>query len=374
MRILNRGIVFAPEEGGSRQSCAFPGVCVLPEGRWLCGFRAAPTKLGTSGQHVLLCWSDDAGHTWSAPASPFAGLEIAGRPGLFRAAYLTSLGGRWVLAALCWVDHSDPALPFFNEATEGLLDTRIALAFSEDGGETWSRPAVVDTAPFQVPTPLTGPILRLPDGALALQFELNKAYEDPAPWRHASVLLFSRDGGRTWPASVVTGCDPENRVFYWDQRPAVLADGSLLDVFWTYDNAAGEYRNIHARESRDGGATWSDLWDTGVPGQPAQPVSLPGGEVALVYVDRGGPPAIKARVSRDGGRTWPTGTEVTLYDSAAGSQTRRKRAMEDAWAEMGQFSVGLPATAPLPGGEVLVVYYAGPRADHTRIEWVHLAP
>ena len=93
-----------------------------------------------------------------------------------------------------------------------------------------------------------------------------------------------------------------------------------------------------------------------------------------MYVDRGGPPAIKARVSRDGGRTWPTGTEVTLYDSAAGSQTRRKRAMEDAWAEMGQFSVGLPATAPLPGGEVLVVYYAGPRADHTRIEWVHLAP
>jgi len=54
------------------------------------------------------------------------------------------------------------------------------------------------------------------------------------------------------------------------------------------------------------------------------------------------------------------------------SQTRTKRAMPDAWSEMGAFSMGLPATAPLPGGDILIVYYAGPRTDLTDIRWARL--
>jgi hypothetical protein len=96
--------------------------------------------------------------------------------------------------------------------------------------------------------------------------ELNKAYYDTSVWRHSSVLMFSKDGGRSWPEHAITGHDPENRVFYWDQRPGVLRDGVLLDLFWTYDNRSAAYLNIHARESRDCGSTWSAMWDTGVPG------------------------------------------------------------------------------------------------------------
>ena len=46
--------------------------------------------------------------------------------------------------------------------------------------------------------------------------------------------------------------------------------------------------------------------------------------------------------------------------------------MEDAWAEMGQFSMGLPATAQLSNGDILAVYYAGPETDQTTIEWVRI--
>ena len=46
--------------------------------------------------------------------------------------------------------------------------------------------------------------------------------------------------------------------------------------------------------------------------------------------------------------------------------------MADAWTEMGKFSVGLPATAALPDGDVLVVYYAGRETDRTDIEWARL--
>ena len=372
MRIADHGTAIAGVRGTSRQSCAFPGLCVLPNGRWLCTCRAAPTKGGTVGQHVLVTWSDDEGRSWREPFCPFAPPPVGGKPGLFRAAYLTALGGQEVLAALCWVDHSDPSLPFFNEKNEGLLDTRIFLARSRDAGATWSPPELMDTSPFNMPTPLTGPALLLPNGSLACQLELNKPYYDTSVWRHSSVLMFSRDSGRSWPEHAITGNDPGNRIFYWDQRPGVLHDGSVLDLFWTYDNRSATYLNIHARESRDGGRTWSAIWDTGVPGQPAPPVSLPDGRIAMVYVDRTSTPTIKARTSNDGGRTWPTETEMMLSQPEAVSQTQQKKTMQDAWAEMARFSIGLPTTAFLRNGDMLVVYYVGPETDHTDIHWARI--
>src|SRR5690606_26798578 len=101
-----------------------------------------------------------------------------------------------------------------------------------------------------------------------------------------SVLMFSRDEGKTWPEYSIAANDPENRIFYWDQRPGVLRDGTVLDLFWTYDNVAAKYLNIHARASHDNGHTWGDLWDCGFPDQPAPPVSMPDGSIAMVYVDR----------------------------------------------------------------------------------------
>ena len=356
--------------GTDRQSCAFPQVAVLPDGRWLVGCRAACTKGGNPGQHVRLTVSDDEGKTWCPAVAPFVAPVLDGKPGQFRALALTALGGRHVLATLYWVDHSDPALPFFNEQTEGLLDSRIFFAESADGGNTWTEPKVMDSSPFNVPTPITGPVLLLPDGERVCQFETNKTYHDTTKWIHRSVLMFSRDDGKTWPRHSVVTCDP--RIFYWDQRCQVLPDGKILDLFWTYDNQTATYLNIHARESTDGGHTWSALWDTGVPGQPAPVVARRDGRLAMVYVDRTGAPAIRCRVSADGGRTWPENTLLSIYESAQPSQTVRKDGMADAWSEMGKFSVGLPATAPLSNGDFLVAYYAGPSTDCTSVEWARV--
>ena len=372
MEIAARGTVVEGQKGTRQQSCAFPSICALPDGRWICGFRAAPTKGATIGQHAMIAWSDDRGASWTEPVSPFNPQPVDGKPGLFRSAYLTSLGGAELLAALCWVDHSDADLPFFNEETEGLLDTRVFLTRSGDGGESWSEPVLMNTSPFNVPTPPTGPILLLPNREWACQFELNKHYYEPTPWHHSSVLMFSRDEGQTWPEHTIASSDPENRFFYWDQRPGALSSGRLLDLFWTYDNREGAYCNIHARESSDNGRTWSAMWDTGVPGQPAQPVGLPDGRIAMVYVDRTAEPTIKARVSEDRGRTWPDATESFVYQPHTGSQTEEKTSMQDAWREMSRFSVGLPATASLEDDEILVVYYAGPSTDCTNVEWALL--
>lgn len=372
MRVVDRGIVQAGRRGTDMQSCAFPYVCVTRSGRWLCSFRAAPTKAGMKGQRTLLTWSDDHGKSWHEPIEPFKPTTVEGKPGLIRAAALAALDADCVVASLYWVDHSDPSLPFFNEETEGLLDSRIFLSMSQDAGETWSTPRLVDTSPFHIPTPITGPVLELPTGEWACQFELNKHYYDPEPWRHASVLMFSSDAGRTWPRHAVVTQDPANRIFYWDQRPSVFPDGRIFDVFWTFDRQAAVYLNIHATESQDAGRTWAPLWDTGVPGQPGPVFTLRDGTLAMPYMDRTSAPKVKVRRSTDGGRTWPAGGEVTLHDAGLPSQTWDKSTMQDAWAEMAKFSVGLPATAPTADGGALIVYYAGPETDLTAVHWAHI--
>jgi len=382
MHIKGQGTVIPSRENSDWQSLTFPGICVLPDGTWITSCRAAPKKQDLKGQHVLVTRSEDQGKSWSEPDAPYAVPDLGGRPGLFRTGYITSVGpehtvgdeGTGLLNVLCWVDQSDPELPFFNEENEGLLDCKVFISRSTDSGRTWEEPFFADLSPYTMPTPLTGPILTLKNGELACQIELNKHYDDASPWHHSSVLLFSKDGGRTWGESSRVTADPENRVFYWDQRPSVLADGSLLDLFWTFDRVAAEYLPIHFSVSRNNGRTWTNPASTEVPGQPAQPVELPDGRIVMVYMDRTSRPILKARVSSDGGATWPDATEAVLFDRGPENQTVKKGSMQDAWSEMGKFSLGLPATAALPGGEVLVVFYNGPTTDRTSIQYVRFKP
>lgn len=372
MIVESQGTVFSGGSGSSASSATFPLACVTRSGRWICAFRGAPTKIANRGQQVYLTWSDDCGRTWREPITPFVPPAIDGRPGLFRFAGLTRLREGRLLAAINWVDYSEPEAPYFNEETEGLLDTRIFLSESDDDGTTWSAPRLMDTSPFNVPTPLTGPILRFHNGLLACQIELNKPYRERDAWRHASVILFSEDEGKTWPRHSVVTQDPENLIFYWDQRASVLADDLVFDAFWTFDRVNATYLNIHTCHSRDEGRGWSPLHDTGVAGQPGPIFLLEDGELAMPVVDRSGPPKITVRRSEDGGETWPSEDTLIVYDSAGPTQTEEKKTMQDAWAEMYAFSVGLPHAAALPGGGALLVYYAGPETNHTGIHWAKI--
>jgi hypothetical protein len=92
----------------------------------------------------------------------------------------------------------------------------------------------------------------------------------------------------------------------------------------------------------------------------------------MVYVDRTAAPTIMARTSTDGGRTWPEATALALSEVRTDRQTVGKSTMQDAWAEMGKFSIGLPTTASLGDEEFLVVYYAGPETDVTDVHWARV--
>ena len=374
--IVDRGIVTASVPNTACQSQCFPFICILRDGTWLCSFRSGPLKTG-SAQQPMLTRSTDEGRTWSPPTAPFVAPSrdgAAGVPGVLHSAAVTPLADGRLIAVVCWVDFSDPSLPWYNAETEGLLDTRVMLSSSEDAGQTWSQLQWVDVGPFATtPAPCTGAMLVMPDGRWACQFETNKTYDDMGPWKQAAVMTFSADQGRTWPDQVVVLQDPEHHVYYWDQRPTVLADGTVLNLFWVYDPQSASYRNIHAACSTDSGRTWSPPWDTHVPGQPGPVAPLPDGRLAMVHVDRSGPCTISARVSDDGGSTWPDATRLVLYrPTSYADDINTQGDTSEAWAHMDAFAFGLPDTAVTGDGDVLVVHYAGPHADRTDIHWVRL--
>ena len=94
LEVIARGTVVASQPNTDWQSCAFPQICVLPSGRWICCYRAASQKSSTSNQRPLFVRSDDEGKSWSEPVEAFAtadgrwhawtfprrGHDFAGRP------------------------------------------------------------------------------------------------------------------------------------------------------------------------------------------------------------------------------------------------------------------------------------------------------
>src|SRR5205823_2119948 len=113
------------------------------------------------------------------------------------------------------------------------------------------------------PLAVTDPVLELQDGTLMLTAEVNKSYEDRAPWRQRVVSLRSSDGGKTWSPPQIRFQDPAGRIFFWDQHSALNTRGQIVAFTWIYDHFASQYLNISRTISPDGGQTWSPPDDLG---------------------------------------------------------------------------------------------------------------
>ena len=373
MRILDRGLIFdarpAPKPA---RFCTFPALARLDQGRLVASFRTGSAKDSADEDVHVMIGDDDCG-SWRIVFAGFGDLP----PGRGRGRYLgiTAVGEDRLLGSLCWIDRSDPTLPLFEPATEGILPTRVLLAESRDGGCSWP---VLREVPMQPHTgnALTGPILTLKDGGLALPYEAWKEYGDPRPGRHHASLRISRDGGATWPELAIVAHDSTGRVLYWDQRLSVDPEGgALIAMFWTHDRQAGADLEIHVAWSSSDGRGWSEPVPTGIAGQICAPLALGGGRVFAAYVHRHHPPGLRAILSDDFGHTWGAAEELVFYEKPAGRQESGmggQRDFADYWADMSIWTFGHPVPLLLSNGEVLVAYYAG---DETAmgVHWVRIA-
>ncbi|MBT3318501.1 MAG: exo-alpha-sialidase [Clostridia bacterium] len=370
MRIIERGVVFDGSDTPQISSCTFPSMCQPENGRILFSFKGSPQKGPyDTGENGYTCVSDDNGKTYSAPMKKYEPPIVDGKPTTIRTLYYMPMGGGRVLAVLNAIDASDDSLVFYNEETEGLKDTYIMFALSEDFGNTFSELKRIQVQSFiDTPIPLTGAPSLMNNGTIVIQFEVNKTYYDTAPWTHNSVAVYSHDGGQTWGDEVVITNHPQ--MYYWDQRISVIGD-KLLDLFWSFDRDKGDYVNIHACESLDYGRSYSDVWDTGLSGQPGNAVDIGGGKICCVYINRDSSPIVKLAVSADFGRTWRD--ELSVYDSGQVKCTNDSLSMNDAWSEMGAFSVGHPFMTKMNDGTIIAYYYAGDTTHRTDIHWAKIA-
>ena len=362
MKIEDRGVIYdAASQPLNRRVAYFTNLCRLRSGDWLCGFQVGTGKHAADST-IGICRSQDQGKTWTLLDAPIE-TRIAGVPGsLSGPALCESRPGRLLLFAT-WFDRSDPKRPLFDPVTEGILRSRTLLAESSDGGGTWSPWRVLPT-PGLTGCAGTGPVVTWPDGTLAYAFESFKEFDDPAPARHAAWVIVSRDGGDTFSSPLLVAQDPENQVYYWDQRLCSAGDaGEFVALFWTHDRQAKRDRNVHIRRAAlSTGIAASDIRETTLSGQISAPLLLPDGRLLAFVVDRSRPCTLTLWQSSDNGRTWlrEHGLVIHNHDEQA-AVTPGGEVIDFAqyWEDMGKWSFGHPALMQLDDAHVLCAYYAG---------------
>jgi hypothetical protein len=80
-------------------------------------------------------------------------------------------------------------------------------------------------------------------------------------------------------------------------------------------------------------------------------------------------------LSDDLGKTWDTAGELVFYEKEHGgaeSGIGGRRDFGDYWSDMNVWTFGHPGPLLLPGGDVLVTYYAGD-AGGLSVHWVRIA-
>ncbi len=374
MRIVDTGILARGKEGTSRACHTFAAFVTLANGACLATCRAGTTK-DSEDERILLFRSGDSGRSWQEAGEPFGVQKLNGVAGSLKVCYITELKPGHLMAACLWVDRETyPGRRLFNEETEGCLPMAIFLSESYDEGGTWSPLRAVEMPEEIGPPSLTNPLLRLSDGSIALGIETNKHYEDTGIWRQKVVLFLSPDEGRRWGPPLTVARDPDHHIFYWDQRAGVAADGRIAAFHWTYDREQQKYLDVHRCISSDNGRTWSPGEGLGFTDQPSNPAILDDGSVVVAYVDRFGTHSIRARKAPGIDRPFDPQSEVLIYShdrertGGAGGQTAA-----ELLGEMLLWAFGLPFAGVLPGGDVLVLYYAG-NGSAMDIRWARLEP
>ncbi len=236
---------------------------------------------GTASFDVFLRRSLDGGRTWE-PAAALTASHAAAHSAV-------ALDG--LTAQVVWVD-----------TRSGLSEVRTR--HSSDGGASWGKERQLSAgrrANSWVPT------VEVAGDAVHV------AWVDTQDGNEEEYYRRSTDAGRTWgPAIRLT----RNAANSW--APSLAVTGSQVHLVW-FDQrdspvqAIDEWE-IYTRRSDDGGRTWGPLLRlTRAPGRSLRPsVVADGDRVTVLWFDgRDGDLEIYAKESADGGRTWSEDDRLT---------------------------------------------------------------
>ena len=326
MKLLDRGTIFdATAAPADTRFCTCPSLVRLDNGRLVVALRAGSSKDAADEDTPVLVSDDDA-VTWRLAFEGFGDLP-PGR-GRIRAMALTPFGGDRLVACMTWVDRSDPALP--SSIPRPRASCRRARCWRHR--RTRARAGrVLGEVPLAPHTgnAITGAIMILQDGRMALPYEAWKEYEDTRPARHHAALRLTGPGGlgasdepidlaRPVAELAIVAHDPKGEILYWDQRLTVAPDtGEMIAMLWTHDRRSGQDIDIHiAWGSPDRAAMDPTDRAPASRGRSARRWRWAVAGVFAAYVHRHHPPSLRAILSDDFGRTWTAAEELVFYEKA----------------------------------------------------------
>ena len=230
------------------------------------------------------------------------------------------------------------------------------VAWSDDGGRTWSAPQKVRIAPMRLAAVRDG-VVEMPNGNLLMPLcGLRSRHGLPELGGGETFVAFvvaSTDGGRQWHYWGTMAYDPLDIRSYWEPALLHLRDGRLLGMIRA-PQWAGRYRSggyLFMTVSEDGGAGWSEPKQTELfaYGNPPDLIQLSNGRVLCTYGRRQDPMGVFLAVSDDG-LTWDGSNEIVL---------RNYRIPEDPPVRGSGFPyhIGYPTSVELDGGEILTAYH-----------------
>ncbi|MSU46649.1 MAG: exo-alpha-sialidase [Lacunisphaera sp.] len=323
--------IFAAERITIMQQGGFwPSVAMLQNGELIVIARTgAPHGITRGGSRLELVRSADLGKTWSDPV-----WVAASRPEEdLRDGFVTELKDGTLMLSFHIYRFETPT-------QYDPVNVNVYVTRSQDRGRTWSVPEKVNTSPFPFGSP-HGRIIELPEGVLLLQATVGftqrpgwaNLFRPEAEREFQSIVLRSRDGGKTWGDQSVISKGDETSLL-------LLPSGKLLAAV-RGGPVSGSARSVSIHGSADAGHTWKTLGSVTDPGEvPGNLLLLRDGRILLCYGDRKAPFfGVQAVTSRDDGRTWDRGNRFQLVWDAPNTDC------------------GYPNSVQLPDGRVFTAYY-----------------
>ncbi len=278
---------------------------------------------------------------------------------------------------------------------------RLDWIHSEDGGRTWSAPAVIVDSKWDDRNPGLGVTK---DGTVVMAYAEARTYNAQGKWdtscgKYAMYYVLSTDHGRTWskkielcPELFYSG-SPYGRIillrdgtslmqiYTWERKPKAPGERPVktpnrVGILRSVDNArtwgdwsvvATGYNEISLAEVPDGrlvAAMRSERGDTGVcestdkgrtwtkartitkvSHHPPDILLLESGALLMPYGCRLVPRGVQAILSDDGGKTWSFDRRVFL-----------------AWGALNT-DCGYPSAVQLSDGTIVTLYYAVGTSD-----------
>lgn len=329
----------------------FAGLALLPTGELLGMFMLAEAFEAPNGT-TYVTRSGDGGRNWQLDG-PVYDKRVVGhettdvmKPTMLSDGRVIAIGYRF--------DRYDPEQGIGIEATGGLLPGDDIVCLSQDGGRSWSVPAVIPRSRPEL-IEISGPCVELASGDLVAVGALLKMPDGTTPSGQQGVLVRSTDGGRSWDDRTVFFRANSGDVTPYESRLAQMSDGRLVALVWAYDTSRNQHLANMVTVSRDGGYTWSAPIGTGIMAQASNLVALGGDLLLTIHAHRGDAASIRVRLVDFAGDHWRVVEELPIWGAGAGRQTRAGQSMTAMFTSL---KFGQPSLTRLSQEEWLAVHWS----------------